>query len=347
MDTLGFPTSLPQFQKFFPNDTACAKYLEAVKWPDGFVCPTCGQQNEPYRFVKRSSVVLRCRACQYNASLTAGTVMQKTHTPLSTWFWGAYLMTTQTPGISAVQFQRQLGLTQYETAFTILHKLRSGMVRPERDGIGSKWPIEIDEAYVGGVTRGEGRGVHHKTLVVGAVEVRTKQPSKKKPGGKRTTTPEAELKRKKTFAGRLRLQVIPDRCTNTLTAFVKENLAPAARVKTDGWQGYDKLPELGYKHLPLVLAGDPDKAELHLPTIHLIFSNLKTWITGTHHGRIAPKHLQAYLNEYVFRFNRRFYPMTTFHSILGLASRTIPPTYEQIYSGVWEHPGSAGSSEVV
>src|SRR3984893_17200130 len=176
MDKPEFPTSLPQFQKFVPSDAACAKYLEAVKWPAGFVCPACGQEGEPYRFAKRSSVVLRCRACQHNASLTAGTVMQKTHTALSTWFWGAYLITTQTPGISSVQFQRQLGLTRNETAFTMLHKLRSGMVRPDRDAIGSEWAIEIDECYVGGATRGEGSGVHHKSLVVGAVEVCKKLP---------------------------------------------------------------------------------------------------------------------------------------------------------------------------
>jgi hypothetical protein len=341
MDKPAFPRSLPQFQKFFPDDAACAKYLEDVKWPEGFVCPACQHQGEPYRFGKRSSTVLRCRACQYNASLTAGTVMQKTHTPLSTWLWGAYLMTTQTPGISAVQFQRQLGLTQYETAFNILHKLRSGMVRPDRDRIGSEHPVELDECYVGGATRGEGSGVHHKVLVIGAVEVRTKQPPEDP----------IELKnwlklpaRKKTYAGRLRLQVIPDRCGDMLSEFVKENVAPTT-ILSDGWQGYNKLANLGYKHKPLVLAGNSDKAEAHLPMIHRIISNLKTWIMGTYHGRVEVQHLQAYLNEYVFRFNRRFHPMTAFNSILGLASRTIPPTYEQLYSGAWEHPGSCPNIE--
>ncbi len=158
MEPLGFPTSLPQFQKFFPNNAACAAYLEAVRWPEGFVCQACKHGDEPYRFGTRSSVVLRCRSCKKDTSLTAGTVMQSTHTSLTTWFWAAYLMTTQTPGISAVQFQRQLGLTQYETAFNILHKLRSGMVRPDRDRIGSEHPVELDECYVGGATRGEGSG---------------------------------------------------------------------------------------------------------------------------------------------------------------------------------------------
>ena len=130
-----FPTSLPEFQRVFPDDTACARYLETIRWPNGFVCPKCGEAAEPYRFPTRSSVVLRCRKCKANTSLTAGTVMQSSHTPLSTWFWGAYLMTTETPGQSAVQFQRQLGLSRYETAFQVLHKLRAVMVRPERDTI--------------------------------------------------------------------------------------------------------------------------------------------------------------------------------------------------------------------
>ena len=175
MDPRGFPTSLPEFQKVFPDDNACEKYLESIRWADGFVCPRCGHKDEPYRFPTRSSVVFRCRAWKKNTSLTAGTVMQSTHTPLSTWFWGAYLVTTQTPGQSAIQFQRQLALSRYETAFQILHKLRSGMVRPERDAIGGENPVEVDEGLVGGKTRDEGRGVHHKATVIGAVEVRRRQ----------------------------------------------------------------------------------------------------------------------------------------------------------------------------
>lgn len=266
--------------------------------------------------------------------------MHSSHTALSMWFWGAYLITTQTPGISTVQFQRQLGLTRHETAFMILHKLRSGMVRPDRDKIGSEHPVEIDECYVGGVTRGEGSGIHHMTMVIGAVEVCTKKPidEDRKPNKRKKKNPQAE--EKTTYAGRLRLQVVPDHCMDTLTNFVKENIAAPTTIHSDGWQGYNELRELGYKHKPLVLSGDPKKADEHLPMIHRAFSNLKTWILGTHHGRVEPQHLQAYLNEYVFRFNRRFHPMRGFNSILGLASRTIPPTYEQLYSGTWEHPGS-------
>jgi hypothetical protein len=290
----------------------------------------------------RSVVVLRCPACRKDAYLTAGTVMQDTRTPLATWFWGAYLMTTQTPGMSAAQFQRQLGLTRYETAFALLHKLRAGMVRPDRDKIGEKWGVEIDECYVGGATRGEGRGVHHKTLVVAAVEACTKQQPQKPIALKKWLKLPA---RKKIYAGRLRLQVVPDRRMDMLTEFAKENIAPKATILSDGWQGYNELMKLGYKHKPVVMAGDPKNAEDHLPMIHVIISNLKTWLLGTYHGRVEPQHLQAYLNEYVFRFNRRFYPMNSFNSVLGLAVKSVSPTYEELYSGAWEHPGSCPNIE--
>src|ERR1700691_2801963 len=235
MDIRGFLTALPEFQRVFPDDTACARYLESIRWPDGFSCPKCGLVGEPYRFATRSSVVLRCRGCKANTSLTAGTVMQSSHTPLSTWFWGAYLMTTQTPGMSAVQFQRQLGIKRYETAFSILHKLRSGMVRPDRDKIGDEWPVEVDECYIGGATRGEGKGVHHKSLVVAAVEVRKKQPPKDPIELKKWLKLPA---RQRIYAGRLRLQLVPDRRMDMLTEFVNENIAPKARILSDGWQGY-------------------------------------------------------------------------------------------------------------
>lgn len=340
MDRRGFPTTLPEFQRVFPDAAACAAYLESVRWPEGFVCSACGRQGAPYRFATRSSVVLRCRGCKRNTSLTAGTVMQSSHTPLSVWFWGAYLMTTQTPGQSALQFQRQLGLSRYETAFTILHKLRAGMVRPERDRIGGEHPVEVDECFIGGETRGEGRGVHHKVTVIGAVEVRARKDGEERAAKWKAAHGGGVPTKKLVYAGRLRLQAIPDRSAETLKAFVEGNVAPGDALLTDGWNGYNDLPKMGYDHRPLVLAGDPDKAEAHLPMIHLVFSNLKTWILGTHHGRIAPRHLQAYLDEYVFRFNRRFYPMTAFNSVLGLAARSLSPTYAQLYSGEWEHPAS-------
>ena len=252
--------------------------------------------------------------------------MRSSHMPLSVWFWGAYLVATQTPGQSALQFQRQLGISRYETAFQILHKLRAGMVRPERDCIGAQYPVEVDETLVGGRTRGEGRGIHHKAIVAGAVEVRVPQ--------KHT---ENKRSRRKTYAGRLRLRLVLDRGAKELTGFVLENVSKGATVRTDGWHSYEGLEKMGYTHEQLVISGDAERLESHLPMIHIAFSNLKTWLLGTHHG-VSQQHLQAYLNEFVFRFNRRFYPMTAFNSVLGLAARSSAPTYEALYSGDWVHP---------
>jgi len=339
MDPRGFPTSLPEFQEVFPTDAACADYLEKLRWPNGFICPDCGWIGEPYRFKARPGV-LRCRQCKVNTALTVGTVMQSTHTPLSIWFWGAYLATTQTPGQSALQFQRQLGISRYETAFQILHKLRAGMVRPERDRIGGQHTVEVDECLIGGRTRGEGAGVHHMATVIGAVEVRLRGDAEDRAAKYRQDHDGGIPLKKLVYAGRLRLRVIESATVENLVSFVIGNVAPKSAVRTDGHRGYLGLNAIGYKHDPLTVAGDPAKAEAHLPMIHLVFSNLKTWILGTHHGAIAQHHLQAYLNEYVFRFNRRFYPMTAFNSVLGLAARTVPPTYASLYSGDWVHPAS-------
>ena len=281
-------------------------------------------------------------------SLTAGTVMQKTHTPLSTWFWGAYLVTTQTPGMSALQFQRQLGIGRYETAFQILHKLRAGMVRPGRDTIGGEHPVEVDECYIGGKTRGEGKGVHHQMTVVGAVEVRTRKDAEERSAKwkdfaqGRHPHQEARICRSAAPASRLGHPLQAGDAGQPADHWTRRRAAlrlrpgertPGSTVRTDGWIGY-KDCHLGYEHESLAINGDPDKCESHLPMIHLVFGNLKTWLLGTHHG-VSQQHLQAYLDEYIFRFNRRFYPMTAFNSVLGLAVKTVPPTYEELYSGEW------------
>ena len=320
-DDLLFPRSLPEFQRMFPNEAACAAYLERARWGDGFVCDHCGSPGEPYRFANRPGVC-RCRHCNRDTSLTAGAVMQRTHTPLSVWFWAAYLVASQTPGMSAVQFQRQLGLPRYETAFQILHKLRAGMVRPDQDRIGGNPAehIEADEICVGGRTRGKGRGVHDMVLVAGAVEVR-----QRKHGG--------SLNKRRTgrYAGRVRLAVVPDRSAKSLGGFVDRVVTPGATIITDDWSGYATLGKRGYLHTAVAERGDMRVAETFLPIIHLVFSNLKTWLRGIHHG-VSPQHLQAYLNEFTFRFNRRFYPFNALRSLLGIAGNVTAPTYAELYA---------------
>lgn len=209
--------------------------------------------------------------------------MHGTEISLQAWFLGAYLVTTQTPGMSARQLQRQLGMSRYETAFQMLHKLRTGMVRPERDRIGGNWPVEVDEALIG---------------------------------------------------GRLRFCHIVNREAQTLTGFVKDNVRKGAWVRTDGWGGYDSLAPEGYVHDAMVFDGDPERMNAHLPMIHISFSNLKAWLLGTHHS-VSKQHLQAYMDEYVFRYNRRFYPMTGFALVLGIG--VSAPTYRELYDGIWGH----------
>lgn len=286
---------------------------------------------DPYRFSGRPGV-LRCRKCRCDTSLTAGTVMEGSHTPLNIWFWAAYLITSQTPGVSAVQFQRQLGISRYETAFQILHKLRAGMVRPDQDRIGggTSEHVEVDETWVGGRTRGKGRGVHDKTLVSSAVEVRLRKSGTK-----------LDKRRGGRYAGRVRLAVVPDRSAESLCGFVEKTVAPGTMIITDDWSGYASLAKRGYGHLAVKERGDPQVAEEYLPIIHRVFSNLKTWLNGIHHG-VSPQHLQAYLNEFTFRFNRRFYPFNAFRSLLGLAGDAAAPTYAGLYSGKWQHPSCRG-----
>ncbi len=319
-DDLPFPRSLPEFQRLFPDEAACAAYLERARWDAGFVCDHCGSPGDPYRFANRPGVC-RCRHCNRDTSLTAGTVMERTHTPLSVWFWAAYLVASQTPGMSAIQFQRQLGLPRYETAFQILHKLRAGMVRPDQDQIGGNpgEQVEADETYIGGRTRGKGRGVHDMVLVAGAVEIK-----QRKHGG--------SLNKRRTgrYAGRVRLAVAPDRSAKSLGGFIERIVAPGAAIVTDDWNGYATLGKRGYLHTAVAERGDMQVAETFLPIIHLVFSNLKTWLRGIHHG-VSPQHLQAYLNEFTFRFNRRFYPFNAFRSLLGIARDVTAPTYAELY----------------
>jgi hypothetical protein len=332
-----FPESLPGFQKMFPDDAACAKYLEAVRWSDNFKCPHCASEDQPFRFANRIHV-LRCRRCKKDTSLTAGTVMEGTHTALSVWFWAAFLISTQIPGMSATTLQRQLGLTRYETAFQILHKLRSGMATTSGK-IGARITVEVDETLVGGRTRGQGRGVTNQARVIGAVELKLRkvQPindehdrHKPKRGGR--------------YAGRLRLAVIPDKTAKTRCGFIAANVDTLTEmVVTDGSQSYAGLARHGYQHRACPERGKPGVTEDYLPVIHLVFSNLKAWINGTHHG-VSPDHLQAYLNEFVFRFNRRFYPLNSFRSLLGLSVSKEAPTYDELYNGDCIHPSTAYGS---
>ena len=295
-----FPKSLAEFQQRFSTKEACEAYLRQSRWPDGFVCPRC-EGKDAYELPPRG--LLQCKACGYQVSLTAGTVMHRTRVALVQWFRAAYLMTTLTPGISAVQLQRQLGLGSYRTAWMMLHKLRKATVRPGREKLHGK--VEVDDTYVGGKEEDVvGRQVATKTPVVVAVEVRGRA------------------------SGRVRRRARTDLSAASLLPFVQETIVPATVVCTDGWQGYARVASRGFHHRVRLMKTEADPSRV-LPHVHRAISNLKSWLQGTHHG-VSPKHLQPYLDEYAFRFNRRRTPMAAFQTILGIGSQVPTVTYKML-----------------
>lgn len=300
-----FPRTIVQFQARFGDEQACLDYLFQCRWPDGFICPRC-QDTSAWPIAGRG--LWQCVGCGYQVSLTAGTVLHKTHTPLHLWFWAAYLMTTGTTGISASQLQRQLGLTRHQTAWTMLHKLRRAMVNPDRTLLSGE--VDVDECQVGGRETGRrgGRSLTAKAaLVAVAVEHRGQG------------------------SGRVRMKVIPDASGDTLTDFITDTVAGGAIVHTDGWMGYAPLTKLAYDYRPRSQRaakrdGDDDPV---LPRVHRAISNFKTWLRGTHRG-VSNEQLQVYLDEFAFRYNRRGTPMAAFQTLLGLGSQQAPTTYRQI-----------------
>ena len=295
-----FPLTILEFQRRFGTEEACREYLFASRWPDGFVCPACGGRNAGAPTRRHLWI---CTACGRQTSITAGTVMHKTRLPLRTWFWAAYLVSTFQPGISAKQLQRQLGIGCHETAWAVLHKLRGAMVAPGRELL--KDEVEVDEFFLGGLEEGQrgGRQRGEKALCGVAVEVRG--------GG----------------TGRLRLAVLADASQKSLGDFVKQTTALGTIVHTDGWSGYAGLAKAGYDHRPRSQRAEP--GEKLLPRAHRAVSNLEAWMHGTHRG-VSNEHLPVYLDEYVFRHNRRRTPMAGFQTLLGLGARHEPITYKDI-----------------
>jgi transposase-like protein len=252
--------------------------------------------------------IWQCRSCRKQTSLTAGTALHRTRLPLTTWFWAAYLVASLKPGISALQLSQQLGL-RYETAWMLLHKLRRAMVNPNREKL--RGTVEVDETWVGGkqagLKGGRQRAGRNSLMVVVAVE------------------------RKDKALGRLRLEVVPDDKGPTLKGFVLRNIEPGSTIVSDAWSSYGGLDKLGYTHQSRSQRA-LKKAGLDANVVsgaHRVISNLKTWLRGTHHG-VGADHLDHYLNEFVFRFNRRFYPMAGLATLLGLGASQRATTYEQI-----------------
>ena len=278
-----------------------------------FAALGCGH-GAAYHHQKR--LIEECAGCGKQHSLLAGTIFEQTKTGLARWFLAIWLVTSSKGGISAMELQRQMGFGSYQTAWSWLHKIRKAMVRPERGPLSER--VEADETLVGGAKPGKrGRGAAGKTVVAGAVEA-----GRGKGRGRRL--------------GRLRLQAVADASAESLEGFLAGNVAPPAAVTTDGWQGYAGLDRAGYAHQPINLTAGWGDAVLRLPAIHLVFGLAKRWLLGTHHGAVSTKHLQAYLDEYVFRFNRRTAKSIShrFARLVEQAVATPPASYRNIVGQV-------------
>lgn len=272
-----YPATWCEFLAWFPDDAACLGYLERLRWMDGFVCPRC-RAKDAWR---TGSGHWMCAGCGRKTSVTAGTIFEKTRTSLTTWFAAIWYMTNQKQGVSALGLHRVLGFGSYETAWSWLHKLRRAMVRPGRDRLGGE--VEIDETYVGGEEEGAvGRFTAKKTIVVIAVE--------RIDGG---------------AMGRARMARVPNVSQAALTPFVEEAVEPESTIITDGWSGYSGLSARGYQHQVLKLSASGDPAHVRMPAVHTVAGLLKRWLLGTHQGAVTPWHLDYYLDEFTFRFNRR------------------------------------------
>jgi len=274
---LDYPNTYRGFVEMFPDDNACAKFLTKLRWPEGFICPACKEPSTPWN---ESRGRLACTVCRHQTSVTAGTIFDKTRTPLTTWFEAAWHLTTAKNGMSAKTLERTLG-TSYRVAWTMLQRLRVAMVDAERKKLSGY--VEVDEALIGGVKQGskQGRGTT-KSIVVIAVEI-------KKPKG----------------FGRVRMRHVQYTSSRSLLPFICDVATPGTEVHTDGWHSYSKLPKHGYKHKITVLSSSGDPAHVSIPGVHRVSSLLKRWILGTHQGSVVPNHLQSYLEEFTFRFNRR------------------------------------------
>lgn len=300
-----YPQDLLEFDEFFPDEAACWRYLERLRWPDGFECPKCGTQGEPWR---TSGGRLLCPGCKHKLLVTAGTLFHKTRKPLRLWFRAAWEITSQKYGANALGLQRVLGLGSYETAWAWLHKFRRAMVRPGRDRLSGT--IEVDESYVGGPEAGlSGRKTVKKAIVAIAVE----------------------LTEEETIA-RIRLRHVPDVSADSLIPFLEEVVEPGSTIRTDGWKSYGSLPSRGYQHDVTVLSHTDQPAHIVFPSVSRVAALLKRWILGTLQGGIASEHLNSYLDEFTFRFNRRASKARglLFYRLLQYAVQVPPVTTEQL-----------------
>jgi transposase-like protein len=298
-----YPRTLAELEARFSSEQDCRDYLFRLRWPEGFRCSRCRETKAwPLRTGR-----WQCASCGHQISVTAGTIFQDTRTPLTVWFRAMWWVTSQKNGVSALGLQRVLGLGSYQTAWAWLHKLRRAMVRPGRDRLSGR--VEVDETYLGGLEQGvHGRQTERKALIVVAAQEDGKG------------------------IGRIRMRRIPDASARSLVPFVEESVEPGSVVHTDGWLGYAPLESKGYIPKITFLRGNKKSPSELLPRVHRVVSLLKRWLLGTHQGAVSFEHLDYYLDEFTFRFNRRNsrHRGKLFFRLVQQAVAAEPTTYRSI-----------------
>lgn len=298
-----YPRTFQEFREWFPDDASCVAYLEALRWPAGFICPGC-QALKGWR-IKSGSWM--CADCGLKTSATAGTIFHRSHTPISTWFAAAWFITSQKSGISALALQRQFGFGSYETAWAWMQKLRRAMVGPGREILSGV--VELDETFVGGLSTGRRGASTGKVPVMVAVE--------------RIGTHKL---------GRVRFGINRGPGSLELVSFAQRSIESGSTIRTDGARFLRRLGTLGYTHKYATGYNSPDTS-VELPGVHLVAGLLKRWTAGTLHHHITVEHLPYYLDEYAFRFNRRDSkaPGMLFYRLLQQAANTGPTSLTGLY----------------
>lgn len=306
----GYPRTQLEFEAWFATEQSCREYLFRLRWPAAFECSRCRERRG---WLTRRGLTV-CAACGYQSSVTAGTVFQDTHKPLSLWFRAMWLITSQKTGASALGVQRVLGLGSYQTAWAWLHKLRRAMVRPGRDRLSGR--VEVDECYWGAATEGwRGRHLHDKALIIVAAE----------------QTAAAGI-------GRIRVARIEDGLACHVESFILGAVQPGSTICTDGWASYGTLTAKGYAHDVVSRRMRGVEAARLLPGVHTVISLLKRWLLATHQGAISHEHLEYYLDEFTFRFNRRTSHSRgkLFHRLVQQAVQIEPVPYRHMVKHVRE-----------
>lgn len=301
-----YPKDFQEFLAFFTSENDCWNYIFELRWPAGYTCPRCGSNT----YWITENKLIHCSECEYQGSITAGTIFHGTRKPLLLWFHIIWWVAAQKTGASAYNLMDFMGFGSYETAWTWLQKLRRAMVRPGREKLSGE--VEVDETYIGGIEIGkgkQGRGAVTKTLVVVATECKGKQ------------------------IGRVRFKCIAEASAENLIGFIEENIEKNSTVITDGWRGYSSLSSSKfYNHQVKTISSSGLAAHDLLPHVHMVDSLVKRWLNGTHQGKVSPKHLAHYLDEFAFRFNRKLstYRGKLFYRLVQQAVDTSPIPFNEI-----------------